>query len=133
METRAKELKALRERLMAGQRDSAMDSFDELNHRKIKKTEVDVRGANAKKFMAMFDKGEIPEGVSASDRITLEKDAELQMMRTKKRGERDFFKKLENGETKEDAPKEPKLLVGKLKVRMLINGQEVHNSVIPVK
>merc|ERR1711874_561543 len=98
METRAKELKALRERLMAGTRDSVMDSFDELNHRKVKKTEVDVRSENAKKFMAMFDKGEIPEGMSASDRITLEKDAELQMMRTRKRGERDFFKKLENGE-----------------------------------
>ena len=87
-----------------------------MRHRKIKKTEVDVRSANAKKFMAMFDKGEIPEGMSASDRITLEKDAELQMMRTKKRGERDFFKKLENGDAKDEAPKEPKLLVGKLKV-----------------
>merc|ERR1711874_775635 len=93
METRAKELKALRERLMAGTRDSVMDSFDELNHRKVKKTEVDVRSENAKKFMAMFDKGEIPEGMSASDRITLEKDAELQMMRTRERGERDFSKK----------------------------------------
>ena len=116
METRAKELKNLRERLMAGTRDSVLDSFDELNHRKVKKTEVDVRSENAKKFMAMFDKGEIPEGMSASDRITLEKDAELQMMRTRKRGERDFFKKLENGELKEDGPKEPKLLVGRLKV-----------------
>merc|ERR1719277_1840174 len=116
MEMRSKELKNLRERLMAGTRDSAVDSFEELNHRKIKKTEVDVRSANAKKFMAMFDKGEIPEGMSASDRITLEKDAELQMMRTKKRGERDFFKKLENGDAKDEAPKEPKLLVGKLKM-----------------
>ena len=114
-ESRARELKHLRERLMAGTRDSVMDSFFELDHRKIKKTEVDVRSANAKKFMAMFDKGEIPEGMSASDRITLEKDAELQMMRSKKRGERDFFKKLENGEHKEEAHKEPKLLVGKLK------------------
>ena len=41
------------------------------------------------------------------------------MMRTKKRGERDFFKKLENGDVKEDAPKEPKLLVGKLKVKKI--------------
>merc|ERR1719245_1257655 len=113
---RKKEIKALRERLMAGTRESVLDSFDELNHRKIKKTEVDVRGANAKKFMEMFDKGEVPEGMSASDRITLEKDAELHMMRTKKRGERDFFKKLENGELKEDGPKEPKLLVGRLKM-----------------
>merc|ERR1712051_992447 len=58
--------------------------------------------------------------MSASDRITLEKDAELQMMRTRKRGERDFFKKLENGELKEDGPKEPKLLVGRLKM----NGED---------
>ena len=117
MESRAKELKQLRERLMAGTRESCLDSFDELNHRKIKKTEVDVRSANAKKFMAMFDKGEVPEDMRASDRITAEKDAELHMMRTKKRGERDFFKKLENGDVKEETPKEPKLLVGKLKVR----------------
>merc|ERR1719357_2168151 len=94
---RKKELKVLRERLMAGTRDSVLDSFDELNHRKIKKTEVDVRSANAKKFMDMFNKGEVPEGMSASDRTTLEKEAELQMMRSKKRGERDFFKKLESG------------------------------------
>jgi len=127
MEMRSKELKNLRERLMAGTRDSAVDSFEELNHRKIKKTEVDVRSANAKKFMAMFDKGEIPEGMSASDRITLEKDAELQMMRTKKRGERDFFKKLENGDAKDEAPKEPKLLVGKLKM----NGDDVHEDEDP--
>jgi len=113
---RKKELKVLRERLMAGTRDSVLDSFDELNHRKIKKTEVDVRSANAKKFMDMFNKGEVPEGMSASDRTTLEKEAELQMMRSKKRGERDFFKKMENGEMKEDAPKEPKLLIGKLKM-----------------
>ena len=54
METRAKELKALRERLMAGTRDSVMDSFDELNHRKVKKTEVDVRSENAKKFILSY-------------------------------------------------------------------------------
>ena len=54
------ELKKLREKLMAGTRDSVLDSFDELNHRKIKKTEVDVRGANAKKFMNMFNNGEVP-------------------------------------------------------------------------
>ena len=53
---------------MAGTHDSIMDSFDELNHKKVKKTQVDVRGANAKKFMDMFNKGEIPEGISASDR-----------------------------------------------------------------
>merc|ERR1719228_1386992 len=113
---RKKEIKALRERLMAGTRDSVLDSFDELNHRKIKKTEVDVRSANAKKFMDMFNKGEVPEGMSASDRTTLEKEAELQVMRSKKRGERDFFQKLESGELKDDGPKEPKLLIGKLKM-----------------
>ena len=113
---RKKEIKALRERLMAGTRDSVLDSFDELNHRKIKKTEIDVRGANAKKFMDMFNNGEVPEGMSASDRTTLEKEAELQVMRSKKRGERDFFKKMESGEMKDDGPKEPKLLIGKLKV-----------------
>lgn len=127
MESRAKELKHLRERLMAGTRESCLDSFDELNHRKIKKTEVDVRSANAKKFMAMFDKGEVPEDMRASDRITMEKDAELHMMRTKKRGERDFFKKLENGDVKEEAPKEPKLLVGKLKV----SDDDVHGEEDP--
>merc|ERR1719357_913657 len=113
---RKKELKVLRERLMAGTRDSVLDSFDELNHRKIKKTEVDVRSANAKKFMDMFNKGEVPEGMSASDRTTLEKEAELQVMRSKKRGERDFFQKLESGELKDAGPKEPKLLIGKLKM-----------------
>merc|ERR1719228_806462 len=117
---RKKEIKALRERLMAGTRDSVLDSFDELNHRKIKKTEVDVRSANAKKFMDMFNKGEVPEGMSASDRTTLEKEAELQTMRSKKRGERDFFKKMERGEIKDDGPKEPKLLIGKLKM----NGED---------
>jgi hypothetical protein len=29
---------------------------------------VDVRSQNAKKFMNMFNKGEIPEGVSSADR-----------------------------------------------------------------
>merc|ERR1719187_1177357 len=39
-------------------------------------------------------------------------------MRTKKRGERDFFKKMESGELDEEKttePKQPKLLVGKFK------------------
>merc|ERR1719419_1106836 len=112
---RKAELKKLREKLMAGTRDSVLDSFDELNHRKIKKTQVDVRSANAKKFMDMFNNGEVPEGMNAGDRTTLEKDAELAMMRSRKRGERDFFKKMENGELQTDEKKEPKLLIGKLK------------------
>jgi len=109
------EIKKLREKLMAGHRDSAMDSFDELNHRKVQKTKVDVRSENAKKFMNMFNKGEVPEGMNAGDRTTLEKDMELEMMRSKKRGERDFFKNMEKGGPQDDAPKEPKLLIGKLK------------------
>ena len=100
---------------MAGHRESVLDSFDELNHRKVQKTKVDVRSENAKKFMNMFNKGEVPEGMNAGDRTTLEKDMELEMMRTKKRGERDFFKNMEKGEIQDDAPKEPKLLIGKLK------------------
>ena len=112
------ELKALREKLMAGTIDNIHDSFDEQMHRKIKKTKVDVRSATAKKFMQMFDDGKVPEGVSASDKMTIEKEAELEMMRTKKRGERDFFKKMESGELDEEKttePKQPKLLVGKFK------------------
>jgi hypothetical protein len=38
------------------------------SQKKIKKTQVDVRSENAKKFMNMFNKGEIPEGVSSADR-----------------------------------------------------------------
>ena len=53
---------------MAGTRDSILDSFDELNQKQIKKTQVDVRSQNAKKFMDMFNKGEIPEGVGGADR-----------------------------------------------------------------
>jgi len=114
MQQRKKELKVLRDRLMAGTRENIMDSFDELNHKKIKKTQVDVRSQNAKKFMDMFNKGEIPEGISASDRLTLEKEAELEIMRSRKRGERDFFKKMENGEGSKVETK-PQLLVGRLK------------------
>ena len=53
---------------MAGTRDSILDSFDEIEKKKVKKTQVDVRSENAKKFMDMFNKGEIPEHISASDR-----------------------------------------------------------------
>ena len=116
LEQRKKELKELREKLMAGTRDSILDSFDEQMHKKIKKTKVDVRSENAKKFMNMFNKGEVPEGMSASDKITLEKEAELEMMRSKKREERDFFKKMESGELDpKEKEKKPKLLVGKIK------------------
>lgn len=112
---RKAELKKLREKLMAGTRDNVMDQFDELNHRKIEKTKVEVRSKNAKKFMDMFNNGEVPEQMNAGDKATLEKEAELQQMRMRKRGEKDFFKKMENGELKEEKPKTPKLLIGKLK------------------
>jgi len=118
------ELKKLREKLMAGTRDSCLDSFDELNHRKIEKTKVEVRSKNAKKFMDMFNNGEVPEGMNAGDRTTLEKDAELAQMRKNKRGERDFFKKMENGELNEEKRKEPKLLIGKLKDNWIENDEE---------
>ena len=125
------ELKKLREKLMAGTRDSCLDSFDELNHRKIEKTKVEVRSKNAKKFMDMFNNGEVPEGMNAGDRTTLEKDAELAQMRKNKRGERDFFKKMENGELNEEKRKEPKLLIGKLKDNWIENDEE-HSREIKV-
>jgi len=124
MAQRKKEIKDLRERLMAGTRDSILDSFDELNHKKIKKTQVDVRGQNAKKFMDMFNKGEIPEGISASDRLTLEKEAELEIMRNKKREERNYFQRMENGELEVKEESKPKLLVGKLKETREIAGED---------
>ena len=34
----------------------------------MKYVQIDVRSENAKKFMSMFNKGEIPEGISATDR-----------------------------------------------------------------
>jgi hypothetical protein len=49
-------------------------------------------------------------------RLTLEKEAELEMMRSKKRQERDYFKKMETGElTNKEEEKKPKLLIGKIK------------------
>ena len=37
----------------------------------MKYVQIDVRSENAKKFMSMFNKGEIPEGISATDRYQL--------------------------------------------------------------
>ncbi len=49
-------------------------------------------------------------------RLTLEKEAELELMRSKKRQERDYFKKMETGELQpRDEEKKPKLLIGKIK------------------
>merc|ERR1719341_2321026 len=74
--------------------------------------------------MDMFNNGEVPEGMNAGDRTTLEKDAELAQMRKNKRGERDFFKKMENGELNEEKRKEPKLLIGKLKDNWIENDDD---------
>jgi hypothetical protein len=49
-------------------------------------------------------------------RLTLEKEAELELMRSKKRQERDYFKKMETGELQnKDEEKKPKLLIGRIK------------------
>ena len=63
-------------------------------------------------------------------RITMEKEAELEAMRSKKRGERDFFKKMENGELETKEEWRPKLLVGKLNkdVSLIINLQKKRQS-----
>ena len=100
---------------MAGTIDNIHDCFDEERNKKIKKTQVDVRSATAKKFMTMFDEGKVPEGSGACDKMTKEKELELEMMRSKKRGERDYFKKMEKGELDDNKKKEPKLLIGRLK------------------
>lgn len=124
---RRKELKAMRQKLMVGTHGAAVDQFDDLlnsSSHKIKKTKVDVRSQNAKKFRDMFDKGEVPEGNSA-ERIVSEKDAELEMMRKAKRQQREYFKKMEAGKLEDDKqPKEPKLLVGKLKDRKVERGED---------
>ena len=62
------------------------------------------------------DKGEVPEGMSSSDRTILEKDAELEVMRKKKSEQRDYFKQLEEGKiSNEEYQSKPKLMVGKIK------------------
>lgn len=131
---RRKELKDLREKLMAGTREAVIDQFDDIlnaSGRKIKKTKVDVRSENAKKFRELFDRGEVPEGGNALGNITagaersiLEKEQELQQMRKTKREQKEFFRKMEAGELNkadEEQQKEPKLLVGK--IRDVNNGQ----------
>merc|ERR1719350_1857265 len=45
-------------------------------------------------------------------------------MRKNKRGERDFFKKMENGELNEEKRKEPKLLIGKLNDNWIENDED---------
>ncbi|CAB4062639.1 unnamed protein product [Lepeophtheirus salmonis] len=86
-EERKKELKGLRKKLTGGTRDSIMKEFDDImlqKDSKIKKTKVDVRSENAKKFRDMFDKGEVPEAVVPNDKSTFEKNQELDQIRKKK-------------------------------------------------
>ena len=116
-------MQALRKRLNCGGTSNKIDDFDDLlnasSHR-VQKTKVDVRSENAKKFRDMFDKGEVPEGEEKkSDRITTDKDSELEQMRKSKRQQRDYFKMMEAGKLQDQQDtgrrREPKLLVGKLK------------------
>uniref|UniRef100_A0A0K2TVP8 LIM domain protein [Acyrthosiphon pisum] n=1 Tax=Lepeophtheirus salmonis TaxID=72036 RepID=A0A0K2TVP8_LEPSM len=116
-EERKKELKGLRKKLTGGTRDSIMKEFDDImlqKDSKIKKTKVDVRSENAKKFRDMFDKGEVPEAVVPNDKSTFEKNQELDQIRKKKHDQLDFFKQMEEGKL-EDKSVKPKLLVGKIK------------------
>ncbi|TRY75443.1 hypothetical protein TCAL_08369 [Tigriopus californicus] len=122
------ELKELRESLMSGNKDNVLDQFEDLlnsSANKIKKTKVDVRSANAKKFREMFDKGEVPEGsLTNADKTIKEKNHELEQMRKTKRDQKEYFKKMEKGELEDPskAAHEPKLLVGKFKDKS--NGEE---------
>ena len=63
--------------------------------------------------------GEVPEDDKKNDRITADKEAELEQMRKSKRAQADYFKMMEAGKLHEQEQptrrREPKLLVGKLK------------------
>ena len=76
----------------------------------------------------MFDKGEVPEGMSSSDRTILEKDAELEIMRKNKSEQRDYFRKLEEGKMDNQEYKEPKLMVGRIKDK-LADGEDFNEDV----
>lgn len=129
---RKKDLTKMREKLMMGSTDNAMDNLSDLRNasaNKIKKTKVDVKSQNAKRFREMFDKGEVPEGMSSSDRTILEKDAELEIMRKNKSEQRDYFKKLEEGKMDNQEHKEPKLMVGRIKDKLADGGEEFNEDV----
>ncbi len=125
---RKRELKELREKLMAGTRDACVDQFGDLlnaSANKVRKTKVDVRSENAKRFRDMFDKGEVPEqttavaAVTGAEKTIMDKEAELEMMRRTKRQQKEFFKKMESGQLDAEAAaaaerKEPKLLIKKI-------------------
>jgi len=131
-ETVRREMQALRKRLNCGGTSNKIDDFDDLlnaSSHKVQKTKVDVRSENAKKFRDMFDKGEVPEDDKKSDRITADKEAELDQMRKSKRAQADYFKMMEAGKLHEQEKptrrREPKLLVGKLKDKPEANGDAV--------
>merc|ERR1712038_2056496 len=129
---RKKDLTKMREKLMMGSTDNAMDNLCDLRNasaNKIKKTKVDVKSQNAKRFMEMFDKGEIPEGMSSSDRTILEKDAELEIMRKNKSEQRNYFKNLEEGKVENQEFKEPKLMVRRLKDSLADGGEDFNEDV----
>merc|ERR1712156_1066595 len=77
----------------------------------------------------MFDKGEIPEGMSSSDRTILEKDAELEIMRKNKSEQRNYFKNLEEGKIENQELKEPKLMVRRLKDSLADGGEDFNEDV----
>ena len=54
--------------------------------------------------------------MAATDRITADKEHELENMRKARKDQKDFFKKLESGEVFADnaEKKEPKLLIGRI-------------------
>ena len=64
-----------------------------------------------------FLKGEVPEKQEGGEKMTQDKDAELEMMRKSKRQQREYFQMMEAGklpEQDESPRRAPKLLVGKL-------------------
>ena len=79
--------------------------------------------------MEMFDKGEVPEGMSSSDRTILEKDAELEIMRKNKSEQRNYFKNLEEGKIENQEFKEPKLMVRRLKDTLADGGEDFNEDV----
>ena len=67
--------------------------------------------------LSNFLKGEVPEKQEGGEKMTQDKDAELEMMRKSKRQQREYFQMMEAGklpEQDESPRRAPKLLVGKL-------------------
>jgi hypothetical protein len=112
---------------MSGSIDASMDHFDDLlnaSANKVRKTKVDVRSQNAKRFRDLFDRGEVPEpaaviAITGAEKTIMDKEAELESMRRTKRQQKEFFKKMESGQLDAEAAaaaagKEPKLLIKKI-------------------